>query len=91
MSNKVDDSAATSIKGSFVLFVGNTIAMVINAGGVILVARMLIPSDFGLFTITLVLPSIFGLLVGWGIDDTLTRFIARKRIQAQSINLKKLI
>ena len=91
MSKKVDDSAATSIKGSFVLFLGNTISMVINAVGVILVARMLIPSDFGLFTITLVLPSIFGLLVGWGIDDTLTRFIARKRIQAQSINLKKLI
>ncbi len=91
MSSKINDSAATSIKGSIVLVIGNTIAMMANAVGVILVARMLLPADYGLFTITLILPGIFYLLTGWGINPPLIRLIARRRANTTEINEKNLI
>ena len=91
MNKNIHESGANSIKNSVVLVIGNTIAMMINAVGVILVARMLLPAEYGLFTITLILPGFFRLLTGWGIDLTLIRLIARRRAQITDINEKKVI
>ena len=89
MSKKINDSATASIKGSIVLVIGNIIAMMANAVGVILVARMLLPADYGQFTVTLILPGIFRLLTGWGIDQPLIRLIARRKANTTEINEKK--
>lgn len=81
MGETIDDFTSISVKGSFTLFVGNTIALIVNAAGVILVARMLSPSEYGLYSITLVLPSFFLLFSDWGINAALTRFVAQYRSQ----------
>ena len=91
MSNEINDPAFNSMKGGIVLVIGNTIAMIVNAIGVILVARMLLPAEYGLFTITLILPVFFRFLTEGGIDQTLIRLIARRRALISNINEKKAI
>ena len=73
--------AATSAKGSFTLFVGNSVALLVNAAGSILVARMLSPSEYGLFSVSLVIPGLFMLFSDWGVNSALVQFIARSRSQ----------
>lgn len=71
--------ASTSARGSFTLFVGNALSLLVSASGAILVARMLSPSEYGLFSVSLVLPGLFMLFSDWGVNSALTRFIARFR------------
>ena len=73
--------AATSAKGSFTLFVGNSVSLLVNAAGTILVARMLSPSEYGLFSVSLVIPGLFMLFSDWGVNSALVQFIARSRSQ----------
>ncbi len=81
MGDTLDDFALISMKGSITLFIGNTVALIINAVGVILVARILSPADYGLYSVSLVLPGFFMLFSDWGINTALTRFIAQYRSQ----------
>ena len=73
--------AASSAKGGFTLFAGNSVALLVNAAGSILVARMLSPSEYGLFGVSLVIPGLFMLFSDWGVNSALIQFIARPRSQ----------
>jgi len=81
MGDSIDDFTSMPVRGSFTLFIGNTIGLIVNAIGVILVARMLSPSEYGLYSVTFVLPGFFLLFSDWGINAALTRFIAQYRSQ----------
>ena len=89
--HRIEETAAQSVKGSFTLLIGNYISLIINAAGTILVALMLSPAEYGLFTITLVLPSLFSLFTNWGIDQALINFIARHRSQKKQDEINSLI
>ena len=71
--DEIIDGASSFVRGSFALFVGNFASLIIMAAGSILVARMLSPSDYGLYGVSLVLPELFLLVSGWGVDVALTR------------------
>ena len=77
------DGAAGVLKGGFTLFVGSFISLIVVAAGSILVARMMSPADYGLYGVTLVLPSFFLLFSDWGVDAALIRFIAKYRKQGK--------
>ena len=77
----VGDGAAVFVRGSFALFVGSFVSLFVMAAGSILVARMLSPSDYGLYGVSLILPDLFLLFSGWGIDSALIRFLARYRAE----------
>jgi len=79
--DEIIDGASSFVRGSFALFVGNFASLIIMAAGSILVARMLSPSDYGLYGVSLVLPELFLLFSGWGVDVALTRFLARYRAE----------
>jgi O-antigen/teichoic acid export membrane protein len=81
MGDTLDDFAAISMRGSITLLIGDAVALIINAVGVILVARILSPADYGLYSVSLVLPGFFMLFSDWGINMALTRFIAQYRSQ----------
>jgi O-antigen/teichoic acid export membrane protein len=81
MVNNVDSLAESSARGSFILLIGNSFSLVVDAVGVILVARMLSPSDYGLYGVTAVLPSFFMLFSSLGINAALVRFIAQYKSQ----------
>lgn len=88
---RLEETAEQTIKGSFTLLIGNYVSLIINAIGVILVARMLSPSEYGLFTVILVLPNFIRLFTSWGIDQALVNFIARYRSQGNTHLIKNLI
>ena len=77
-------TAATSMKGGVLLFVGNTVALLVNAVGALLVALMLSPSEYGIYSVSLILPSMFILFSDWGINPALVQFIARSRSQGKT-------
>jgi stage V sporulation protein B len=77
------EAAAGYVRGSFVLLVGNFVSMFVMAAGSILVARMLSPSEYGLYSVSLVLPGLFLLFSDWGVNSALTRFLARYRSEGE--------
>jgi O-antigen/teichoic acid export membrane protein len=68
--------AKQSARGSVVLFVGNFIATLFAAASSILVARFLGPPDFGLFSLSLVMPSLLQLFTHFGTRTAVTRYVA---------------
>ncbi len=91
MSNDLRDSISISVSGSFTLLVGNSVALLFSAIGVILVARMLSPSEFGLLSIILVLPGMFSLFSDWGVNQALIRYIAHYRSIGKVEDIKDLV
>lgn len=77
MSDHLSDSTSSPVSGSFTLLIGNSVALIFTAVGSVLVALMLSPSEYGLFSITLVLPNMFCLFSDWGINQGLVRYIAQ--------------
>jgi O-antigen/teichoic acid export membrane protein len=63
-----------SIRASFVLFTGNLISTLLLAITVFILGRLLGPYNYGEYTIALVIPGTFVLLVGLGINTALMRF-----------------
>jgi len=90
MDKKLSDTATHSVKSSITLLMGNTTALIIDAIGAIIVARILSPSEYGLYTISLVLPSFFNFFTSWGVNKALTLHIAQQR-KPDSKNIKELI
>jgi len=68
--------AKQSAQGSIVLFAGNLTATIGQTVATILIARLLGPGDYGSFSLALVIPSVFQLLVSLGVNTAVTRFVA---------------
>ena len=90
MVNNIDETSNATVKNSFILLVGNVISLLVNAFGAILVARMLSPAEYGLYTVSLVLPNFLLIFTSWGSNQALIRFIAQRKINGV-YNIKKLI
>jgi len=89
--SRLGEAAAISAKGSFITFVGSSLSLLLSAGGGILVARLLSPSDFGLFGVALIAPGLFSLFSDWGISSALTRFTARYRSEGRHREARELV
>ena len=70
------DIAKRSVRGSLVLFVGNFGATAILAITSILIARLLGPAEYGVYTLALVLPGLMILFLGFGINNAVIRYSA---------------
>jgi len=84
MSNKLIEIAEDSARGGFFLFTGNALSFAILAIGSIIVARLLGPENYGLFALSLVVPSILAGLIDLGVNPALTRFSAKLRAEGKS-------
>lgn len=71
--------AASSARGSLVLAFGRGLSLVLSAVGVIFVARMLSPSEYGLYSLSFVLPRAFMLFNDFGVNQALVRFLSKYR------------
>jgi O-antigen/teichoic acid export membrane protein len=69
--------AQRAARGGLYLFIGNASSTVILAVGTIIVARLLGPSGYGLYTLTLVIPILLVSLSDIGVNFALVRFPAR--------------
>lgn len=70
--------AKQSARGSIVLFSGNLLATLISAVSSIVVARLLGPSDFGLFSLSLVAPTLLQLFTHFGTRTAVTKYVAEQ-------------
>jgi len=86
----VRDGTAAFVRGGFTLFAGSFVSLFVMAAGSILVARMMSPSDYGLYGVSLVLPSLFLMFSDWGVDAALTRFLAKYRAEGNHGMIRRL-
>lgn len=76
MSDKLLGLAGDSAVGGFSLFLGEAFSTLMLAAGVILVARLLGPDGYGLYTLAFVVPIFVMFLVELGVDEAVIRFPA---------------
>lgn len=69
----------TSTKGSFHLFIGQAASTIIMAVGSIILARLMLPEEYGLYAIALIPPTTINLFHDWGIGSAMTKYIAQYR------------
>ena len=89
--NKSLSLAKTSAKGGFNLFWGMAISSIISSIGIIIIARLLSPSDYGLYSIVLIAPMIIKLFRDLGIDQSTIRFTAKYNQENQKNNIKTIL
>jgi stage V sporulation protein B len=70
------DIARRSVRSSLILFVGNFLEAAFNAVAIILVARLLGPTQYGVYTLALVIPGLLNLFLGLGINTAVIRYSA---------------
>ena len=68
-----------SVTGSFQLFVGKALSTVLLAIGSIIMARLMEPAEYGLYTIALVPSMTICIFHDWGIGQAMAKYIARAR------------
>lgn len=69
-----------SATGSFQLFIGVALSSAILAVGSILLARLLSPVDYGLYSVALTPALMIELFRDWGVDSAVTKYVAHSRI-----------
>jgi O-antigen/teichoic acid export membrane protein len=68
-----------SVIGGFQLFVGKVISTIILAIGTVVLGRLILPSEYGLYTVALVPASMISLFQDWGVSSAMTKYIAHFR------------
>jgi O-antigen/teichoic acid export membrane protein len=91
MCSELVEVAGQSVRGSFLLFLGDALSTVVLAVGSILLARFLGPEYYGIYSITLAVPAILISLIGLGLDSAVIRFSARFRSENRAELLLSLI
>jgi PST family polysaccharide transporter len=76
--------AATTARGTVITLVGNILAVVFGAIGVLVTARVLSPEEYGLYTVAMLPVTILNLVAGVGIDQAVPRFLVLSRTQPET-------
>jgi O-antigen/teichoic acid export membrane protein len=88
---ELSEIAEESAKGGFSLVAGTFASTVIGAIFVIILARLLGPAGYGLYTLSLVLPALFATFADFGLSPALTRYGASLRTQHKYGRLANMI
>lgn len=84
MTDKLVEIADTSARGGFFLFTGNASQLIILAIGSIIIARLLGPNNYGLYTLAAVFPSLLMGLVDFGLNSAFTYFPAKFKAEQKT-------
>jgi stage V sporulation protein B len=66
--------ASRSARGGALIFIGNFLALVIGFFASIIIARLLGPEGYGLYSLAILVPATIQLFLGFGIGTAVTRF-----------------
>jgi O-antigen/teichoic acid export membrane protein len=89
--SKAAEMAKVSVKGGFHLLWGLVASTLISAVGTILVARLLAPSEYGLYAIALVAPSLIQNFRDWGINVAMIKYSAQYKTEDQIAKVKSIL
>jgi stage V sporulation protein B len=76
---KLAGIAERAARGGVYLFIGNALSIVVLAIGSIIIARLLGPASYGIYTLVLAVPSLFISIADAGMSSALVRFPAKLR------------
>ena len=91
MANDLVSVTEDSARGSFFLVCGNILSAVIQAVGVFLLARLLGPDLYGVYTLSLVIPILFAQFVDFGISQGLIKFSASLNVKGEKAKIATFI
>jgi O-antigen/teichoic acid export membrane protein len=83
--------AQKAARGGLFLFIGNTSSTIILAVGAIIVARLLGPSSYGLYTLAIAIPTLLVALSDVGMSSALVRLPAKARSEGDLARANSLI
>jgi O-antigen/teichoic acid export membrane protein len=90
-SDELTTIAQKATRGGLFLFIGNASSTVILAVGAILVARLLGPFSYGLYTLTVTIPVLLVALADAGMNFALVRLPARLRSEGDHARANRLV
>jgi len=91
VEQKLVEIGKRSAKGSLHLFLGQASSTAIMAIGTIILARIITPAEYGLYSIALI-PSYMAILLrDWGINSALTKFTASLKAQKSEEKIYEII
>ena len=91
MSEDLGKIVGDSARGTFFLATGNTIFLIISVITVFIVPRLLGAELYGVYTLSLTIPSLFLLFVDFGLNQALTHFSASLHSKDQTGRLAKIL
>ncbi len=83
--------AKLSAKGGIELSIGMAISTAISALGTIVVARLLSPQEYGLYTIAMVPATMIGLFRDWGVYSAITRYVSFYKAKSQEEKIRPIL
>lgn len=91
MTNKAEEIAQVSVKGSFNYLWGLVISTIISSVGTIIVGNWLGSYLYGLYTTAVFIPTFLTLLRDWGVNSAMVRFTAQYRAEGRLSEIKGII
>lgn len=91
MLDKIDKIGQASAVGSFHLFVGVAISTFIMAFGTLILARLMLPEQYGLYSVALIPQFMIGLFGNWGVGSAMTKYIAQLRCEGRQVEINDII
>jgi len=89
--NKAIDIGRKSASGSFQLFIGVSVSTAIMAVGAIILARLMSPEEYGLYTVALIPAYMMILFRDWGVSSAITRYVANLRAENKEEEIRDVI
>jgi len=80
-----------SVTGSFQLFIGKAASTIILAVGSIILARLMTPAEYGLYTIALVPSMTISLFRDWGIGKAMAKYVSYYKAMGKDENIHDII
>ncbi|MEM2971696.1 MAG: oligosaccharide flippase family protein [Candidatus Bathyarchaeia archaeon] len=77
--DKALEMGKTSCRGGFQLFIGQAFSTIIAAVATIILARLMLPEEYGLYAVALIPSTMINLFHDWGIGPAMTKYIAYYR------------
>jgi O-antigen/teichoic acid export membrane protein len=90
-SDELTTIAQKAARGGLFLFIGNASSTVILAVGAIIVARLLGPFSYGLYTLTVTVPLLLVALADVGMNSALVRLPASLRAEGNHVRADRLV
>lgn len=84
---KALEMGKVSAAGSLQLFIGKAASTIILAVGTIILARLMLPAEYGLYSIALIPAMMINLFRDWGVGSAMIKYIAHFRAANKDENL----
>lgn len=83
--------AKVSARGGFNLLWGVAASSIISALGVILLARLLSPAEYGIVAVALIAPNLITVFRDWGVNSAIIKYTAQYKAENKKANVKSIL